>query len=316
MSSAGKEGGRVAALYIRVSTLDQAREGYSLAAQQAALEAWAAQKSYATQLYADEGISGKDIGHRPAMRQMLADVEAGKIAVVAVWALSRLTRSVADLYATLELLAARGVALISHTEGFDTGTPTGRAMMGLLGVFAQMEREITAERVRAAMAERAAQGKRTCSCVLGYDLDGSDSLVPNPQEAEIKNRRSASERSCPGWIKPISINIASTSSVVTFLPASSFDGAGFSFFGESANRSSRVYPKECTTARTVSSFGSFVCPANSLLRVPTGTSDSSEICFVVFPLLFFMAAKSQALAANFFIPDSNFLVAKWGGRML
>ena len=105
--------------------------------------------------------------------------------MVAVWALSRLTRSVADLYATLELLAAHGVALISHTEAFDTSTPTGRAMMGLLGVFAQMEREITAERVRAAMAERAAQGKRTCSCVLGYDLDGSDSLVPNPQEAEI-----------------------------------------------------------------------------------------------------------------------------------
>ena len=57
--------------------------------------------------------------------------------------------------------------------------------MGLLGVFAQMEREITAERVRAAMEERAAQGKRTCHSVLGYDLDGSDSLVPNPQEAEI-----------------------------------------------------------------------------------------------------------------------------------
>lgn len=185
MSSTGKEGGRVAALYIRVSTLDQAREGYSLAAQQAALEAWAATHSYATQLYADEGISGKDIGHRPAMCQMLAAVEAGKIAVVAVWALSRLTRSVADLYATWELLEAHGVGLISHTEGFDTSTPTGRAMMGLLGVFAQMEREITAERVRAAMAERAAQGKRTCSYVLGYDLDGSDSLVPNPREAEI-----------------------------------------------------------------------------------------------------------------------------------
>ena len=185
MSSTGKEGGNVAALYIRVSTLDQAREGYSLAAQQAALEAWAAQKGYATHLYADEGISGKDIDHRPAMRQILADVEAGKIAVVAVWALSRLTRSVADLYATWELLAAHGVGLVSHTEGFDTGSPTGRAMMGLLGVFAQMEREITAERVRAAMEERAAQGKRTCHSVLGYDLDGSDSLVPNPQEAEI-----------------------------------------------------------------------------------------------------------------------------------
>lgn len=48
-----------------------------------------------------------------------------------------------------------------------------------------MEREITAERVRAAMAERAAQGKRTCSCVLGYDLDGADSLAPNPAEAKV-----------------------------------------------------------------------------------------------------------------------------------
>ena len=185
MIPTSKEGGKIAALYIRVSTLDQAREGYSLAAQQAALEKWAEGHHYEPALYQDSGISGKDINNRPAMRQLLADVEAGKIAVVAVWALSRLTRSVADLYATWELLDAHRVGLTSYTEAFDTGTPTGRAMMGLLGVFAQMEREVTAERVRAAMAERAAQGKRTCSCVLGYDLDGTDSLVPNPGEAEM-----------------------------------------------------------------------------------------------------------------------------------
>lgn len=185
MIPTSKEGGKIAALYIRVSTLDQAREGYSLAAQQAALEKWAEGHHYEPALYQDAGISGKDINNRPAMRQLLADVEAGKIAVVAVWALSRLTRSVADLYATWELLDAHRVGLTSYTEAFDTGTPTGRAMMGLLGVFAQMEREVTAERVRAAMAERAAQGKRTCSCVLGYDLDGTDSLVPNPGEAEM-----------------------------------------------------------------------------------------------------------------------------------
>ena len=176
---------KVAALYIRVSTLDQAREGYSLAAQQAALEAWATAHGYATQLYADEGISGKDIRHRPAMRQMLADVEAGKIAVVAVWALSRLTRSVADLYAMQDLLVSHNVGLFSHTEGSDTSSPTGRAMMGLLGIFAQWEREVTAERVRDALAERAAQGKRTCHCVLGYDTAGADDLVPNPAEAEM-----------------------------------------------------------------------------------------------------------------------------------
>ena len=185
MNSTGKEGGRVAALYIRVSTLDQAREGYSLAAQQAALEAWAREHNYVSALYRDAGISGKDIDHRPAVRQLLADVEAGGISVVAVWALSRFTRSVADLYDMWEILDAHRVGLTSYTEAFDTNTPTGRAMMGLLGVFAQMEREVTAERVRAAMAERAAQGKRTCSCVLGYDLDGTDSLVPNPGEAEM-----------------------------------------------------------------------------------------------------------------------------------
>ena len=56
--------------------------------------------------------------------------------------------------------------------------------MGLLGVFAQMEREITAERVKAAMAERAAMGKRTCNEVLGYDLNGSDSFTVNKVEAE------------------------------------------------------------------------------------------------------------------------------------
>lgn len=57
-------------------------------------------------------------------------------------------------------------------------------MMGMLGVFAQMEREVTVERVRAAMAERAAQGKRTCNCVLGYDLVGKDALSVNEREAE------------------------------------------------------------------------------------------------------------------------------------
>lgn len=174
-----------AVIYIRVSTLDQAREGYSLAAQRHALQEWAVRHGYAiVYVYADEGISGRDIAHRPAMKQLLADVQTGEYDAVLVWALSRLTRSVADLYDTWDTLQAHGVELISFTEAFDTSTPTGRAMMGLLGVFAQMEREITAERVRAAMAERAAQGKRTCNEVLGYDLDGKDGLKINPVEAE------------------------------------------------------------------------------------------------------------------------------------
>lgn len=74
--------------------------------------------------------------------------------------------------------------MVSYTEAFDTSTPMGRAMIGIVGVFAQLERELTGEKVAAAMAERATQGKRTCSEVLGYDQDGKDSFKINPAEAE------------------------------------------------------------------------------------------------------------------------------------
>lgn len=174
-----------AAIYIRVSTLDQAREGYSLAAQRKALEAWARDNGYEIySIYEDPGISGKDIDHRPAMLQMLTDADDGKFDIILVWAISRLTRSVSDLYNTWERISKRDIDIKSYTEPFDTSSVIGRAMMGILGVFAQMERELTAERVKAAMSERASQGKRTCNEVLGYDLDGPDGLRINETEAE------------------------------------------------------------------------------------------------------------------------------------
>lgn len=149
------------------------------------LPRWAEEREYEiVYCYADEGISGKDISHRPAMMQMLADVKAGKIDIVLVWALSRLTRSVADLYNTWSLLEKYHCGLVSLTESFDATTVWGRTMMGMLAVLAQTEREQISERVRAAAAERASQGKRTCNEVLGYDLDGKDSFKINPGEAE------------------------------------------------------------------------------------------------------------------------------------
>ena len=173
------------AIYIRVSTLDQARDGYSLAAQEQALRKWCDSHGYEVyRVYSDGGISGKDIGHRPDVTQLLKDAETEAFSIVLVWALSRFTRSVADLYNSLSLFAAHNIDLVSLTENFCITTPMGRAMIGIVGVFAQLEREITAERVRAAMAERASQGKRTTNEVLGYDLDGTDSLKINDAEAE------------------------------------------------------------------------------------------------------------------------------------
>lgn len=86
------------AIYIRVSTYDQAREGYSLEAQENALRKWCADRNYQVyEIYADRGISGKDIDHRPDMKRLLQDAKEEKFDMVIFWALSRFTRSVSDL---------------------------------------------------------------------------------------------------------------------------------------------------------------------------------------------------------------------------
>lgn len=173
------------AIYLRVSTLDQAKNGYSLAAQRKVLENWSKEHDYDVfNVYEDAGISGKDLKHRPAAVQMLTDAQKNKFSLILVWAVSRLTRRVSDLYYIWEHIDRHNVDLKSYTEPFDTTTVIGRAMMGVLGVFSQMEREMTSERVKLAMAERAAKGKRTCHEVLGYDKKGSDSFVINKTEAE------------------------------------------------------------------------------------------------------------------------------------
>ena len=176
---------KIVAIYIRVSTLDQAREGYSLEAQENALRKWCEDRKYQVfEVYADRGISGRDIEHRPEMKRLLQDAKEEKFDMVIFWALSRFTRSVSDLYHTMSLLQAHNIDMMSYTEAFDTSTPMGRAMVGIVGVFAQLERELTGERVRAAMLVRAQKGKRMCSEVLGYELCGKDSLTINPKEAE------------------------------------------------------------------------------------------------------------------------------------
>lgn len=176
---------KIVAIYIRVSTLDQVKEGYSLDVQEKTLRNWCNTRNYKIfDLYSDKGISGKDIEHRPDMNRLLKDAEERKFDIVLFWALSRFTRSVSDLYYTMNKFQKWSVDMVSYTEAFDTSTPMGRAMLGMVGVFAQLEREITGERVSAAMAERALQGKRTCSEILGYDLDGKDSFKINVKEAE------------------------------------------------------------------------------------------------------------------------------------
>jgi site-specific DNA recombinase len=176
-----------AAIYIRVSTEQQADEGYSLAAQERTLREYCRFKDYEIfDIYADEGKSGKDIVHRPQLQRLISDGLAEKFHTIIVWKITRFTRSISDLCSTCDRLEKHDVYLESYSEGFDSRTPVGRMVRNILGVIAQWERETISENVRAAMRERALQGKHTFSYVLGYDVKkGEDELKVNAEEAAI-----------------------------------------------------------------------------------------------------------------------------------
>ena len=126
--------------------------------QNRALREYAARRGWTTTMQV------KEVGSGAAQRQMRERLmEAARrrdIDVVLVWRLDRWGRSVADLLATLQELEHLGVGFVSLTEALDLTTPTGRAMAGLLAVFAEFEREILRERVRAGLAHARANGKR------------------------------------------------------------------------------------------------------------------------------------------------------------
>ncbi|MCB6610177.1 recombinase family protein [[Clostridium] symbiosum] len=176
---------KVVAIYIRVSTLDQAVEGLSLDAQENKLRKYCKDRGYEVHdLYADRGISAKDIEHRPELQRLLQDAKKDIFDLVLVWKLSRFSRCLSDLLDMCEEMEEHGVYLTSYSEPFDSSTPMGRFIRNILGLVAQFEREIIAENVMLVMQDRAEQGKRTCSYVLGYDRHDKDSFTINEHEAE------------------------------------------------------------------------------------------------------------------------------------
>ena len=175
----------IVAIYTRVSTREQAMEGYSLDAQERLLTEYCKYHKYEIyKIYTDEGISAKDMRHRPGILNLLEDAKEKKFEIILIWKLTRFSRNLADLTATCEMLDKMGISLVSYSEAFDSGTPAGRMVRSMLGTVAQFEREVIAENVSLGMLERAKQGKRTCHHILGYDEDGKDSYKINIIEAE------------------------------------------------------------------------------------------------------------------------------------
>lgn len=176
------------AIYIRVSTREQAMEGYSLEAQERTLTEYCMSKKYDIySVYKDEGISAKDIIHRPGIMRLLENAKAQKFEIILVWKLTRFSRSLPNLTAVCEELDKYNVSLVSYSEAFDCTTPAGRMIRNMLGTVAQFEREVISENVAMAMLERAIEGKRTCHEIVGYDNYGKDSFTINEGEAEYVN---------------------------------------------------------------------------------------------------------------------------------
>ena len=173
--------------YVRVSTEDQSREGISLAAQEAAIRHYAATPGQEIELVAietDAGISAKTITGRPGLLRALAMLDRGEADGVVVVKLDRLTRSVRNLG---ELIDGpfKTAALVSLGEKIDTTSAGGRMIVNLLATVSQWEREVGAERTRAAMGHLRAMGRLVGGVPYGQCVvirDGKKWLADEPAE--------------------------------------------------------------------------------------------------------------------------------------
>jgi site-specific DNA recombinase len=146
------------AIYARVSTDEQAREGFSIPAQRDRLLAFCVAQGWTVaDIYQDEGWSGAKLD-RPALARLRKDAQAKRFDVVLAWKVDRLTRKVGHLAALIDELDHLGVAFRSVTEPFDTSHAAGRAFMQMLGVFAELERENIRERSKLGIRKRVESG--------------------------------------------------------------------------------------------------------------------------------------------------------------
>ncbi len=170
-------------LYPRVSGHEQ-EDNYSIPDQIDRMTKYCESRDWMVyKIYTDSGFTGSNM-ERPGLQDMMKDVENGKLDMVLVYKLDRLSRSQKDtLYLIEDVFDKHGVSFTSITENFDTSTPFGKATLGMLAVFAQLEREKIKERTMAGKDGRAKEGKWHGGAWLpiGYDYT-DDVLVPNEYE--------------------------------------------------------------------------------------------------------------------------------------
>lgn len=173
-------GGKVkVVIYVRVSTQEQANEGYSIGEQIERLTKYCEAMGWVIiETYIDPGYSGGSTD-RPALQKMIKDLEAGDVDKVVVYKLDRLSRSQKDTLLLIEdVFLKNNTDFVSMNENFDTSTPFGRAMIGILAVFAQLEREQIKERMGMGKEARAKEGRWHGSIEpIGYNYNAADNML-------------------------------------------------------------------------------------------------------------------------------------------
>lgn len=185
------------AMYLRVSTNEQAKDGYGLDTQERLLKAYIGSnedKGWITSdslIYRDEGISGaSNVSERPELSRLKEDVLAGKIDVLLVWKIDRLFRKTSYLLEFIELLKKHDINFVSKNEAIDLSSHTGKLVLTLLGAIAEMEREVIAERTSEGKISKALQGYFVYGNHVPYgykkEYDGKGNrLVLDDEEAKI-----------------------------------------------------------------------------------------------------------------------------------
>jgi len=186
------------AIYVRVSSEEQAEKGYSIEEQKNVLLSFCNKVGYNVyKVYCDAGISAKDIVHRPGLQELLEDAKSKCFNLVLTWKISRLSRRLKDALEIVDFLDKYNIQYKSYTEPFETNTPSGKLQFQMMSMVAEFERSTIAQNVKFGLEARSRSGfVPGCPGMLGFDWQilpeyknstgrRKSKLVINPEEAEI-----------------------------------------------------------------------------------------------------------------------------------
>lgn len=177
-----------------MSTDEQASDGLSLSCQEARIRAYAESQNWIIgNIYREEGVSGKTL-ERPQLKRLLTDIKLGSINTVLVYKVDRLTRKQRDLWFLLEdVFEPCGIGFKSVIEPFDTTTAQGKAFLGMLAVFAQLERDTISERTKDTLSNKKSNGKWVGRPPFGFRINQKGELEQDSKQqgdiAKIKRMR-------------------------------------------------------------------------------------------------------------------------------